>query len=72
MLLMSIPLCIWVGLVKFSMSITLERTTLLGNSHCQPLDLKQHLLGQGSSSSRCHDNMNELQLFINLVGESLF
>ena len=72
MLLMSIPLCIWVGLVTFSVSITLERTTLLGNSCSQPLVSKQHLLRQGSSSSHHHDNMNELHLLIHLVGQSLF
>lgn len=69
---MSAPLCIWVGLVMLSMSITLERTTLLSNSCSQPLVLKQHLLGEGNSSSCHHDNRNELQLFIHLVGYSLF
>jgi len=72
MLLMSVPVCVCVSLVTFSTSITLKRTTLSGNSCSQPLVSKQHLLGEGSSSSCCHDNMNELQLFIHLVGESLF
>lgn len=47
---MSVPLCIWAGLVMFSMSTTLERT-LLSSSCSQPVLLKQHLLGEGNSSS---------------------
>lgn len=72
MVLMSVPLCIWVGLVMLSMSITLERMTLLSNSCSQPLVLKQHLLGEGNSSSCHHDNRNELQLFTHLVRDSFF
>lgn len=72
MLLMSVPLCVWAGLVMFSMSTTLERMTLLGNSCSQPLVSKQHLLGESSSSSCHHDNTNELQLFVHLVGDLLF
>lgn len=72
MLLMSAPLRVWVGVVTFGVSVTRERTTLLGTSCSQPLPSKQHLLGEGSSSSHHHDNINELQLLIHLVGESLF
>lgn len=68
----NVCLCIWVGLVMLSMSTTLGRTTLLSNSCSQPLVLKQHLLGEGNSSSSYHDNRNEFQLLIHLVGDSLF
>lgn len=48
---MSVPLCIWAGLVMLSMSTTLERMTLLSNSCSQPVLLKQQLLGEGNSSA---------------------
>lgn len=76
MLLMSITLWMWVGLVVFRTAITFVFIyicvcvlycniwmIILGNSCSQPLVLKLHLLGKESSFPCHHDNRNESQLF---------